>query len=224
MKTKSYIKKYRQNIDQKIIKYRKEYRKNNKIKISNLMRKYRKENKEEIKKNQEKYRHKNKQNIIEYRKEWYKKNKNKCQNYSRRYYQKNIKKLKKQNRQWKKDNKEKILKQQRKYKSERMKVDINFRLSENLRGRIYHALKRNLKSAKTQELLGCTIPELKRHLEKKFKQGMNWENWGLYGWHIDHIKPCYSFDLSNKKEQQKCFHYKNLRPLWAEENLKRRKK
>lgn len=53
---------------------------------------------------------------------------------------------------------------------------------------------------------------------------MTWENYGFYGWHIDHIKPCDSFDLMNSKEQEKCFNYRNLQPLWAEENFKKSNK
>lgn len=68
------------------------------------------------------------------------------------------------------------------------------------------------------ELVGCAIPFLRGYLEAKFKVGMSWSNHGA-GWHIDHIKPCASFNLLDEKEQKKCFHYKNLQPLWAEENL-----
>jgi hypothetical protein len=50
---------------------------------------------------------------------------------------------------------------------------------------------------------------------------MSWSNWGKFGWHIDHIRPCASFDLSKKSEQLKCFNYSNLQPLWAVENLKK---
>ena len=76
----------------------------------------------------------------------------------------------------------------------------------------------------TAVLVGCSIPFLKRYLENKFKKGMNWKNQGRYGWHIDHIKPCASFDLSDTKQQLKCFNYKNLQPLWAEENIKKSNK
>lgn len=48
---------------------------------------------------------------------------------------------------------------------------------------------------------------------------MSWENYGIRGWHIDHIKPCASFDLSIIEEQKECFHYTNLQPLWWHENL-----
>ena len=48
---------------------------------------------------------------------------------------------------------------------------------------------------------------------------MNWNNIGK--WHIDHIKPCKSFDLTKSDEQKKCFHYTNLQPLWALDNIKK---
>lgn len=67
------------------------------------------------------------------------------------------------------------------------------------------------------ELTGCELNVLKEFLESKFKQGMSWENHGE--WHIDHIKPCCKFDLEDEEEQKKCFHYTNLQPLWAKENL-----
>ena len=48
---------------------------------------------------------------------------------------------------------------------------------------------------------------------------MSWKNHGKYGWHIDHIKPCSKFNLIDPTEQKKCFHYTNLQPLWAKDNL-----
>jgi hypothetical protein len=91
---------------------------------------------------------------------------------------------------------------------------------ERYRKRVWDALHGN-KSKKTQELLGCCSTELKLYLEQKFKDGMSWENYGLYGWHVDHIIPCASFDLTDLEQQKKCFHYTNLQPLWAEENLEK---
>ena len=75
------------------------------------------------------------------------------------------------------------------------------------------------KSDKTIKLLGLNFKEFKEYFEKLFKKGMNWENHGE--WHIDHIIPCAKFDLTNPKQQKVCFNYKNLQPLWAEENLKK---
>jgi hypothetical protein len=102
------------------------------------------------------------------------------------------------------------------------RTNINTRLSCNLGKRIWDALKGNCKSKHTEELIGCSIDYLKIHLEKQFSYGMTWLNYGK--WHVDHIRPCASFDLSKKSEQLKCFHYSNLQPLWAVENLRKNKK
>jgi hypothetical protein len=76
-----------------------------------------------------------------------------------------------------------------------------------------------IKSVKTQELIGCSIDALKQHLELKFQPGMTWGNYGQ--WHVDHIKPCSSFNLEIVDEQKKCFNYSNLQPLWAIDNIKK---
>jgi hypothetical protein len=75
---------------------------------------------------------------------------------------------------------------------------------------------------RTEELLGCTISFFIKHLEKHFRPGMSWENYGK--WHIDHIIPCAAFDLGDPSQQRQCFHYTNLRPLWAIQNLKKHHK
>ena len=50
-----------------------------------------------------------------------------------------------------------------------------------------------------------------------FHPGMSWDNYGS-AWHIDHIRPCSSFDFSDPEQQKKCFHFSNLQPLWDEIN------
>ena len=119
------------------------------------------------------------------------------------------------------ENKEILLVKTYKAKKERLKNDPEFKLRELLSHRVRRAIydQRGSKSAKTLELLGCSIKEARIHLENQFREGMEWENHGINGWHIDHIIPCSSFDLTKSEEQNKCFHYTNLQPLWAEENL-----
>lgn len=94
-------------------------------------------------------------------------------------------------------------------------------LTSQLRCRINVALKKSgcRKSAKTCELIGCSVPELRVHLQKQFQTGMSWENRTL--WHIDHKKPCAAFDLSDPAQQRECFHFSNLQPLWAGDNCKK---
>ena len=105
------------------------------------------------------------------------------------------------------------------YKREKRKTDIQFRILEALRGRVSAAIKSNRKSEKTKELLGCSLDFFKNYLEFKFQPKMTWENYGK--WHIDHIRPCCSFDLSKKEEQKECFHYTNMQPLWALDNIQK---
>lgn len=100
---------------------------------------------------------------------------------------------------------------------EKYNTDLHFRMRQNLANRLRGALKRNTKSSSTYTLIGCSLQELKVHLESLFKEGMSWENYGE--WQIDHKIPCASFDLSLPEQQILCFNYKNLQPLWALENL-----
>lgn len=113
------------------------------------------------------------------------------------------------------------LKQQKKEWEDRQKNNPLFKIKRNLRRRINHALKGKNKSSNTVTLLGCDIDKFKLYLESLWEDGMSWDNYGRHGWHIDHIRPCHSFDLSNESEQLSCFHYSNQRPLWATDNLKR---
>lgn len=69
------------------------------------------------------------------------------------------------------------------------------------------------------DLLDASIDEARGHLESLFKPGMTWANHKTDGWHIDHIVPCSSFDLTDPIQQKKCFHYTNLQPLWHYENM-----
>ena len=80
-------------------------------------------------------------------------------------------------------------------------------------------LKGRYKSKPTLKLLGCSFEECWQHLESKFQPGMTKENYGL--WHVDHIRPCVSFDLTDPEQQKICFHYTNLQPLWAIDNMKK---
>jgi len=105
----------------------------------------------------------------------------------------------------------------RKYHAIRSKSDPEYVMKRRLRSRIRHALNGSVKSASTAELTGCTWDFLMKHIESQFVDGMSWEN--RSEWHIDHIRPCVTFDLLDEAEQRKCFHYSNLQPLWAADNL-----
>lgn len=96
-----------------------------------------------------------------------------------------------------------------------------WRALANLRRRLSFVLAGARKAAHSMELLGCTREELRAHLERQFTSGMAWDNYGVKGWHIDHKKPCAAFDLTNPEHQHECFHYTNLQPLWASDNLEK---
>lgn len=117
------------------------------------------------------------------------------------------------------DNKPKIINQIRERSKLRRQTDPAFKLLCNLRRRLLNALHGNTKTLRTKELLGCTPEELKSYLSKLFEQGMTWENYGE--WHVDHVIPCSSFNMLLEEDQKKCFHFNNLQPLWAVDNLKK---
>ncbi len=108
-------------------------------------------------------------------------------------------------------------------KRKRMLTDPSTRIADCQRTRVRQALKGKLKAAKTFELVGCSQKELRQHLESLFTSGMNWNNYGKGSgrWHIDHIRPCASFDLTDSEQQRQCFHWSNLQPLWGEENMRK---
>jgi hypothetical protein len=108
----------------------------------------------------------------------------------------------------------------------KMETDPNYRLRRRLRLRLYQVLK-DVGAAKVGsavELLGCTVEELRVHLETQFKPGMTWSNWGPAGWHIDHRQPLAGFDLQDPEQLARACHHTNLQPMWAKDNLKKGKK
>ena len=127
--------------------------------------------------------------------------------YNRRYYQENRKAL---------------VAAAVAYKRNRLQEDAAYRAEHNLRRRLHIVVKAQgtAKAYRFNQLVGCTAPELKAHIEKQFQEGMSWDNYGE--WEVDHIRPCASFDLSNSEQQKACFNYTNLQPLWREENSKKR--
>ena len=141
-----------------------------------------------------------------------------------RFRQKNPDKNKEYNKKYSTGkNRDKYLAQKRERNKKYYINNVQYKLGQLLRYRLWISLKEqnsdNINSAK--ELLGCSKEELIEHLESQFSEGMTWENWSLNGWHIDHIRPVSSFDLSDPAQAKECFHYSNLQPLWAIDNLKK---
>jgi hypothetical protein len=109
-------------------------------------------------------------------------------------------------------------------------ADEGNRVGILLRNSIWQALKwqkagKDWRSdAKIGAIVGCGRPALITHLESLFLPGMSWANYGRKGWHVDHIRPCCTFDLTQHDQVLVCFNFRNLRPLWASEHLRRSKK
>lgn len=165
------------------------------------------------------YRAKNRAKMNEIAKRYYENNKQKVLDRNKAYLDQNKEKVETRRKEYRKENQPKITESKRKQSLERRKRDPLYRVTINLRARLRLALNGKNKSKKTLELLGCSVEYLRNHLESKFTEGMTWENYGK--WHIDHIKPCSSFDLLLAENQSLCFHYSNLQPLWAIDNLKK---
>lgn len=208
-KHKEYMREYR--LKNPVKKYQDEYNKKyyerNKEKISSQTIQYYEANKEKMNARKKQYFEENKDYFLALKKKYWRDNKHIIGPKNKERYELNKEQYNKNHyRNWKKP----------KYYS-----DVEFHLKEVLSSRIRQALLKGYKSARTEDLIGCTIPELRLHLESKFKEGMSWENHSITGWHVDHIVPCDSFDLTSPEEQKKCFHYSNLQPLWYDENIRK---
>ena len=162
----------------------------------------------------------------------YIKNKDKINTANLIYYHSNSEKIRKQRisyydskkehfrtlgSKYQKENRDKISSRKR----ERCIKDVNYRLNCSLRCRLRNAIVGNYKVGSAVNDLGCSIKELKKHLESKFEPGMTWDNWGRSHdkWQIDHIKPLCGFDLSDSIQFKEACHYTNLQPLWYKDHI-----
>lgn len=158
-----------------------------------------------------KYREKNKERLSNNHKKWYNENKEKWNEYIKEYREKNI---------------DKIREIKRTYERTRKANDPLYKLIANFRTAIYQVLKENNveKNGHYFEVLKYSPEELISHLEKQFKDGMSWDNYGE--WHVDHIIPITSFNIQEigDEEFMKCWSLSNLQPMWGEENIRKSNK
>ena len=149
--------------------------------------------------------------------------------YNKKYYQKNKEKVRERIKIWTEKNKDKIrlyTQQNRsklseyfsKYDKNRLLTDIEYKIRKGLSRRINMAVRNqnSIKAYKTMDLVGCSIQQLREHLEKQFTEGMSWNNYGK--WEIHHIIACTYFILTELEQQKLCFNYTNLKPLWLKEH------
>jgi hypothetical protein len=207
---------------------------------------YRLHHKNQLNERNKKYYQKNKNVQREYRKQYYKNNKEIILNNQKQYYINNKEKILKQEvlyrkshieacrrrknkyrhdhpeyreheRQYKLKNREKILIQRQKNQKIRTATDILYRVKQNIRRRVHHALQRTVKLHVFDKYIGCSKNYLIKYIESNFSPGMSWKNYGKF-WDIDHIIGCNKFDLSKEDQQLLCFHYTNLCPLVKQYN------
>lgn len=197
---------------------RREYNQTNQERNKQRCRDYYLRNKERLTSWQKEYNAENALTIADRNREYRRKNYTAVRAQQKKYEVENSDKIREYKRAWTKRNRKRLTEMSRSRQRERMK-DPLYRLKRNLRTRLHHALAGLHKTDRTMTLVGCSLNELKQHIESRFKSGMNWDNYGK--WHVDHIKPCAAFDLSDEKNQRECFHYTNLQPLWAEDNLRK---
>jgi hypothetical protein len=197
-----------------------EKRKENKEKMTEYNKKYWENTKEDQKIKNKKWRENNKEYVKEKMKEWTEKNHDYKKQKDNEYRKANWGRIKEYNRDWNRKNYNDL-----KTNPNRKEEYNNSRIKKNVGRRIREMLKQN-KSKRTMNYVGCSLEDLKKHLEANFEEGMTWENYGVYkageeksGWHIDHIIPCDAFNFENDIEKNACFFYLNLQPLWGNENI-----
>lgn len=148
---------------------------------------------------------------------WYEANRKKALDRSKAWRAENRERVKARNRKWREENPERAREHYARKQAAR---------NQTPRGRIEWAIRGAARRIKrygggkldsSVALLGCTLEEARAHIEGQFAPGMTWENHGE--WHIDHIRPLASFDLTDPEQVQAASHYTNLQPLWASDNI-----
>lgn len=166
----------------------------------------------------------------EYQKRYYEAHKEKLLQYAREHnkeyhelHKEDISKRKKRENKVRNAKPENRIERNKK-KRLKWKTDPEFALREKLRHRLWDALRCRKKVGSAVKDLGCTIKELKEHLEQQFQPEMSWDNWSYRGWHIDHKKPFAVFDLTQRDQLLEACHFTNLRPMWGIDNMKKHSK
>lgn len=154
---------------------------------------------------------------------WAKENREHCNDLSNKWAKNNPEKIKKIQQKFRKNNPDKIRVWTRKT-SAKLRSTPSGKLKRNMGTAICLCLQGKKGGKHWEELVGYTLDDLKAHLEKLFKPGMSWENYGMNGWEVDHKYPIALFDFNNPGEIKKCWSLDNLQPLWRLENISKGKK
>jgi hypothetical protein len=197
----------------------KKYLEENKDLISfRRSKKYYENHEENLLKNRERIKN-DRENRLEMSKRYYENNKDKVKEYQKKHYELNKEKYIKKAREWEINNREKKNQKANERNKIRKKEDILFKLKTKLKTDIYVSLKRRKKSKTLEQIIGLSLEDYKKYIENQFEDWMTWENWGQFTWHIDHIVPLCS--AKTEEDVYLLWYYTNLRPLSANENLKK---
>lgn len=198
--------KYRQNHEEQIANYMSEY-----------LPKYYKNNKELIKGRSNKWYYDN----IDYVKEYDLLRKDIKAEYNKKYKEENKEKLSEQRKIYRRNNIERISEYCKNYTKNRIANDELFKTSSTIRKNISSSFKNGgyTKKSKTYKILGCSWGFFKQYIEARFANGMCWDNYGLHGWHYDHIIPLAT--ANTEEDIIKLCHYTNYQPLWSDDNRKK---
>lgn len=183
---------------------------------------YREPRRKELAAKQRAYAQEHQEEIRAYNKRLKKENPELVASRKRADYQKHRVKRRIASERWRLANRDHWNKMARKRIRHKRKTDPAFHLLSLMRHQVWLRVRQfslGKSSARTMELLGCDMQQLRAHFETQFQPGMTWENMGRGGWHIDHKIPCSWFDLTEKWQQELCFHHTNLQPLWEADNL-----
>lgn len=215
---RNYRKKWGQTNREKLNEYERN-RCANSDQAKNSKKEYAATHREQHRKSNKLYWQKNKENIKLRAKKYRVEHRDRIKTYRQKYVTDNMEKVAISKAKSRIKRKSKILE----YCRQKRKTDINFKLRDCLRCRLYQAVKNKAKSGSAVKDLGCTIKQFKLHIESQFQVGMFWSNYGSE-WHLDHIKPLSRFDLTDRTQFLQACNFTNLQPLWKLDNLRKNNK
>jgi hypothetical protein len=192
--------------------------------------KYRAEHKDERHIYDAKYRAENKDRVQDTHERYREKHKGRLKSYFAEYYRENKSRLRALSKKWYKDNYASIVEWRESYKPRRReldhirrKTDPKYRVRSAISTGVNYSLRNGKEGRGWESLVGYTLSDLTKHLEKQFTDGMTWDNYGRNGWHVDHIIPVsvFNFEKPTDLDFKKCWALSNLQPMWERENIQK---
>lgn len=146
--------------------------------------------------------------------------------YAKEYEKNNKEMISVKSKIYRDNNRSKLNEQKKIYIAKKEAESVNYRLARRMRSRLSKVVRGTIKSGSSVIDLGCTMEQLRYHLESLFHTGMTWDNWGKNNgkWQIDHVNALCTFDLSNREQFLRACHYTNLKPIWFEDHIEKTKK